>query len=180
MKKAEYISESPLSKFLFANKKAAWVWLAVRLYVGWAWLQAGLHKVGEAKWTGDMAGDAMKGFITGALTKTEGAHPDVQGWYAWFLENVMLPHTDIWGPIIAWGEVVIGIALILGLFTGIMAFLGSFLNVNFLLAGTVSTNPILFVLATGLVLGWRVAGYIGLDQIVLPYLGVPWKNTNSS
>ncbi len=40
-------------------------------------------------------------------------------------------------------------------------------------AGTVSTNPVLFILATWLVLAWRVAGYWGLDRWVLPALGVP-------
>ena len=47
------------------------------------------------------------------------------------------------------------------------------MNANYLLAGTVSTNPALFILATGLVLAWKVAGLIGLDSLVLPLLGVP-------
>ena len=55
------------------------------------------------------------------------------------------------------------------------AFFGTVLNLNFLLAGTVSTNPVLFALATLLVLAWKVAGYWGLDRFLLPRLGVPWK-----
>jgi thiosulfate dehydrogenase (quinone) large subunit len=47
------------------------------------------------------------------------------------------------------------------------------MNANYLLAGTVSSNPILFTLATWLVLAWRVAGYWGLDRWALPLLGVP-------
>ena len=43
----------------------------------------------------------------------------------------------------------------------------------FLLAGTVSSNPVMFILATWLVLSWRVAGYYGLDYFVLPLLGAP-------
>jgi thiosulfate dehydrogenase [quinone] large subunit len=46
------------------------------------------------------------------------------------------------------------------------------MNASYLLAGTLSTNPLLFILATWLVLGWRVAGYWGLDRWVLPKLGV--------
>ena len=53
-----------------------------------------------------------------------------------------------------------------GLFSGLM-------NANFLLAGTVSTNPIPFILATWVVLAWRVAGYWGLDRWALPLIGVP-------
>jgi len=48
------------------------------------------------------------------------------------------------------------------------------MNVNYLMAGTVSTNPLLFVLATWLVLAWRVAGWWGLDRWLLPRLGTPW------
>jgi thiosulfate dehydrogenase [quinone] large subunit len=47
------------------------------------------------------------------------------------------------------------------------------MNANYLLAGTVSTNPILFILATWLVLAWRVAGWWGLDRWALPLVGVP-------
>ena len=57
---------------------------------------------------------------------------------------------------------------------GIAGFFGGFMNVNYLLAGTVSTNPPLFVFATWLVLAWKTAGWIGLDRWVLPALGTPW------
>ncbi|MEZ4606565.1 MAG: hypothetical protein R2865_07130 [Deinococcales bacterium] len=70
----------------------------------------------------------------------------------------------------------VGIALIIGFLTGISAFLGGLMNASFLLAGTVSTNPIMFILATWLVLAWRVAGHWGLDYWVLPILGAPREN----
>jgi hypothetical protein len=71
-------------------------------------------------------------------------------------------------------EVLVGIALILGLLTGIAAFFGIVMNLNYLLAGAASTNPILGFLALFLILAWRVAGYYGLDRYVLPLLGTPW------
>lgn len=164
-----------MSRFLFSNTVSAWFWLAVRLYVGWAWLEAGWAKVQSPMWVGKTAGGALAGFVKGALGKTAGAHPDVQGWYADFLQNAVLPHASTWSHAVAYGEVVVGIALILGFLTGIAAFFGLFMNLNYLLAGTVSTNPILFTLAIGLVLAWKVAGYIGLDRYVLPLLGTPWQ-----
>jgi thiosulfate dehydrogenase [quinone] large subunit len=48
------------------------------------------------------------------------------------------------------------------------------MNMSFLLAGSASTNPVLFTLAIGLMLAWRVAGWYGLDRYLLPRLGVPW------
>ncbi len=85
------------------------------------------------------------------------------GHYTWFAKLVTA------------GEILIGIALILGIFTGIAAFFGSFMNINYLMAGAVSTNPILFVIATWLVLAWKVAGWWGLDRWILPALGTPWR-----
>ncbi len=169
------IEESPVSKFLFSNTKMAWFWLVVRIYVGWEWLYAGYEKVINPAWVGSGAGTAMGGFIKGALSKTTGAHPDVSGWYASFLQNAVLPHLSAWSYAIAFGELLVGIALILGVLTGIAAFFGLFMNLNYLLAGTVSTNPILFILGIGIVLAWKVAGYIGGDKFLLPILGVPWQ-----
>lgn len=174
---AKYISikEPPVAKYFFSNTKAAWLWLIVRIYVGWAWLMAGWGKVGSSEWTGNNAGSSVEGFARGALSKTTGEHPDVQAWYGWFLEQVVIPNSDVFSYMIAYGELLVGVALILGLFAGIAAFFGIFMNANFLLAGTVSSNPVLFILSIGLVLAWRVAGYIGLDRWVLPTLGTPWQ-----
>jgi thiosulfate dehydrogenase [quinone] large subunit len=86
-----------------------------------------------------------------------------------------MPNAEIFGHMIAWGEVLVGIALIIGAFTGIAAFFGLFMNLNFLLAGTVSINPVLFVLGIGVMLAWKVAGYYGIDRWLLPKLGTPWR-----
>jgi thiosulfate dehydrogenase (quinone) large subunit len=169
-----HIEEPPVARFLFGNTITAWFWLVVRVYVGWSWLHAGWEKLNSALWVGDQSGKALSGFLQGALSKTGGAHPDVQGWYAAFLQNVVLPHAPAWAHAVAWGEFLVGVALIIGALTGIAAFFGLFMNLNFLLAGTVSVNPILFVLSIGLVLAWRVAGYVGVDRYILPLLGTPW------
>ena len=75
------------------------------------------------------------------MSQTGGAHANVQGWYAWFLQNIVLPNASVWSFVVAVGETLVGIALILGIFTGIAAFFGSFMNMSYLLAGSVSTNP---------------------------------------
>ena len=49
------------------------------------------------------------------------------------------------------------------------------MNVNYLMAGTVSINPFLFVFATWLVLAWKTAGWLGLDHWIFPTLGTPWR-----
>ena len=169
------IEDSPIARSLFGDVRWAWLWLILRVYVGYEWLSAGWDKLHSAAWVGSSAGTALTGFVNSALTKTSGAHSDVQTWYAAFLQNIVLPNAALWSQLVAWGETLVGISLIVGLFTGIAAFFGSFMNVNYLMAGSVSTNPILFIIATWLVLAWKTAGWLGLDRWVLPLLGTPWS-----
>jgi thiosulfate dehydrogenase (quinone) large subunit len=169
------INDPPVARFLFGDVRLSWLWLAIRLYTGYEWLTAGYEKVINPAWVGAQAGTALTGFVNGALKQTTGAHPNVQAWYAAFLQNVVLPAAPVWSWIVAFGELLVGIALILGIFTGLAAFFGGFMNVNYLMAGTVSTNPFLFVFATWLVLAWKTAGWLGLDHWILPALGAFWR-----
>ncbi|OHA27233.1 MAG: DoxX family protein [Candidatus Taylorbacteria bacterium RIFCSPHIGHO2_02_FULL_46_13] len=173
--KQTYIAESPISKFLFFNSKSAWLWLVIRVYVGYEWFVAGYAKASDPAWVGASAGAPINGFLKGALAKTAGAHPDVQGWYAAFLQNFVVPHPHAWSLVVAYGELLVGVALIIGALTGIATFFGLFMNLNYLLAGTVSTNPILFTLSIGLILAWRISGYIGADYYLIPRFGTPWQ-----
>ncbi|MBP6912041.1 MAG: DoxX family membrane protein [Candidatus Pacebacteria bacterium] len=167
--------EAPIARYFFANTRIAVLWLIVRLYVGWQWFEAGWGKLHSPAWIGSESGQALNGFVSNALSKTSGPHPDVQGWYGHFLENIVLANPSLWAHVVTFAEITIGIALIVGIFTGIAAFFGLFMNFNFLLAGAVSVNPILAFLGVFLVLAWKIAGYIGLDRFVLPLLGTPWK-----
>lgn len=167
------IDDPPIAQLLFSDTRFSIIWLIIRVYTGYEWLMAGIEKLGSPAWTGGQAGTGLAGFVAGALKKTTGAHADVAGWYATFLQSTVLPHAAIWSWAVSLGETAVGIGLILGCLTGIAAFFGGLMNANYLLAGTVSTNPLLFIFATWLVLGWRVAGYIGIDHWLLPALGVP-------
>ncbi len=169
------IQDPPIARALFGSVRWAWIWLIIRLIVGYEWLSAGWSKLNNPAWVGANAGTAINGFMSNALTQTGGAHPNVQGWYGWFLQNLVASHTAFWSYLVSWGELLVGIALILGLFTGIAAFFGSFMNINYLLAGTVSINPLLFVAELGLLLAWKTAGWWGLDRWVLPAIGTPWR-----
>lgn len=170
-----HFNRSPVVKFLFENTKISVFWLVLRLYVGYEWVTAGWGKLMGDGWVGINSGKAIGGFVQGALAKTAGAHPDVFGWYGTFLEKVVLAYPSEWAHAITYGEIAVGVALILGAFTGIAAFFGLFMNLNFMLAGTAGINPILFVIQLFLVLAWRTAGYLGLDRYLLPKLGTWWQ-----
>jgi thiosulfate dehydrogenase (quinone) large subunit len=92
-------------------------WLFVRLVLGIEWLRAGIEKLGEPGWTASPQGGAVAGFLKGALAKTGGAHPEVQGWFTGLTEQALLPSSALLAHLVTYGEVLVGLALIAGLFT---------------------------------------------------------------
>ena len=169
------VTDPPFAVALFGDVRWAWIWLIVRLYVGYQWLVAGYDKVINPAWVGVKAGTALQGFLNNAISLTTGAHPAVQAWYASFVKFAILPYVRTWSYVVAFGEILVGLGLILGIFTGIAAFFGFFMNMNYMLAGSLSTNPILLFLSIFLILAWKTAGWWGLDRWVLVDLGTPWS-----
>jgi thiosulfate dehydrogenase [quinone] large subunit len=166
------------ARFLFSNRYAGWVWLPIRVFLGFAWLDAGLHKLTGTGWVD--GGSALLGYWKGAVAipdAASGAHAAITyGWYRDFLSLLINNNAQGWfGVLITFGEIAVGLALIFGVLTGIAAFFGALMNVSYLLAGSTSSNPVLFTLAIGVMLAWRVAGYYGLDRYLLPMLGTPWR-----
>jgi thiosulfate dehydrogenase [quinone] large subunit len=169
------IQDPPIAQFLFSNSRAAWIWLVLRLYVGWAWLEAGWHKFEDPAWM--ETGQALLGYWQRALGTLPNGKPVItydwyrdfiqflvdSGWYTWFAKVIVL------------GELAVGLGLIVGALVGIAAFFGALMNMSFMLAGATSTNPILFSSAILLMLAWKNAGYLGVDRFLLPMLGTPWK-----
>jgi thiosulfate dehydrogenase [quinone] large subunit len=170
------ISDPPLAHLLFSTTRFAWLFAIIRLYLGYQWLNASWHKLTGGGWVD--GGAALKGFWANAVKIPEtGKAPISYDWYRSFLQFMLDNEWYSWfAPLVAYGEFLVGVGLILGAFVGIAAFFGAFLNWNFLMAGTASTNGMLFALAILLILAWKVAGWYGLDRWLLPLLGTPWKN----
>lgn len=158
--------QTSLVQRLFTDRRVALLWLPIRVWLGLQWLEAGSHKITEAAWMD--GGVALKGFWTNAVSIPEGGRPPIAfDWYRSFLQTLLDAEAYTWfAKLIAVGEVMIGIALIVGALVGVAAFFGAFMNWNFMMAGSASTNPLLFVIAIALLLAWRVSGYIGLDYVL--------------
>lgn len=175
-KGAVLIQDPPIARFLFQSTKAAWLWLAVRLWLGYQWLEAGWHKFEDPAWM--QTGEAILGYWQRAVAIPEPpARPLITyGWFRDFLQLLIDSGSHPWfARLIAFGEILVGLGLIVGALVGIAAFCGTLMNMSFLLAGTTSTNPVLFGLGVLLVLAWKNAGYLGLDRWLLPALGTPWR-----
>jgi thiosulfate dehydrogenase [quinone] large subunit len=192
---ATQIPESPIARFLFADRRMAWLWLLLRLSLGAGWLGAGVSKVtgfafgvrpnGPSGWFMADDGAALKTFAAMAIAHG-GAQPvpgmpdwfvGAPSWYASFLQVVVMPNAEVFAYLVAFGEILVGLGLILGCFTVVAALFGLFLNVNFLLAGVVDPNLVMAGETLLVILAWRIAGYYGVDRWLLPWLGTPWTGS---
>jgi thiosulfate dehydrogenase (quinone) large subunit len=184
MKDTVTIGEPRIARFLFNSSAAAWLWLVARVWLGYQWLHAGWEKITgtESGWHLAFTHDSwlrtsagLKGFAGFALSNAGKPHAAVNyGWYAAFLRWIEHSGAGFMAPVIAIGEATIGLALILGIFTGVAAFAGGLLTVSFGLSGVAGVNPVFFVFEVLFILAWRNAGYYGLDRYILPALGTPW------
>ena len=170
------IQDPPIARFFFQSTITSVLWLAVRLYVGYDFVIAGWHKFTTPAWM-DGSGTGILGFWKNALGTTASGAPIITfDWYRSFLQYLVDTNSAGWfSYVIVFGELAVGIGLILGAFVGLAAAGGLLMNMAFLLAGTTSTNPVLVMLGFLLILAWKNAGYIGLDYFLLPTLGTPWK-----
>lgn len=168
-------SDPPFIRDLFNNTRWSWLWLILRLYLGYTWFSSGLGKVGNPAWM--QTGQALRGFWANAIQIPEtGRAPIAFDWYRSFIQGMLDSGAYTWfAPLVVVGELLIGVALILGAFVGIAAFAGAFMNWNFMMAGTASINPLMFVLTILLIMAWKTAGWLGLDRWLLPAIGTPWQ-----
>jgi thiosulfate dehydrogenase (quinone) large subunit len=161
-------------RFLRYGRQSAPLFLGIRLFLGWTWLQAGIDKVTDPAWV--QTGAAVQGSWQRAVAVPEAGRPPItypayrqfidfmldNGWYT------------VFGPMVAWGEVLVGLGLLVGALTGIAAFFGLLMNFAFLYAGTASSNPTLVIFGVIVLLGWRAAGWWGIDRFLMPLIGTPW------
>jgi len=169
------IEDPPFARFLFSDTRSAPLWLLVRIPLGLSWLSAGWGKLQNPAWV--ETGMALRGFWEAAVQVPEdGRAPIAYDWYRNFIQGMLDAEAYVWfAKLIALGETLIGIALIIGAFVGIAAFFGAFMNWNFIMAGSASTNGLLGLAAVLLILAWKVGGYWGADYFLLRWLGTPWQ-----
>ena len=132
--------------------------LAPRLFTGYFFLRYGLEKV-----TGDFGGETLRPRLVEWASETR------YGFYVPFLEHVAIPFADVIAFLVAWGEVIVGMALVIGLATRAAALLGLFLCLNFMLAtGTMplsNEEPIYFSVMLVTVYLTAAGRSLGLDIV---------------
>ena len=135
--------DSPIARFLLTDARLALLLLCAREYLGLAWLLDGISILREA------VPFAMAGQLSAAGTP---------------LPTSLIRLNPAIPLLLGTSEVVIGLFLVLGAFTGLTAFVSIVLSVNTVFPGPAVADPIAFGLTMLVILAWRTAGWYGLDR----------------
>ena len=142
----------------FRSPLAAPFWLGLRIYLGWVWLHFGLLKV-RGGWITSNPMEEILTLIARGITPTpwDGYRRIAQVLLDLDLDralSIAIPVT----------EIVLAAAFFAGVALVPAALIASALNVNLVLSGiaTLSLDGRVIALQLLIVLGWRVAGYLGL------------------
>lgn len=88
-----------------SQKTTRWLLAAVQAIIGWEWLMSGSNKL--------LSGSFPQG-LAETLTGMMKDNPD--SWYVAFLQHSILPHSVLYGYLIEWAEISIGVILLGGAF----------------------------------------------------------------
>ena len=166
----------------FVNKYASPIWLALRLYIAWIWVQMSIAKF-EAGWlSSDPVGQMFQVIAKGTLPVPL---PFYRGVAQALLDAGVSPLLSHSMPFL---ELAVAVSLISGVLVPVAAVGAILLNVNIILSGMGSpafdgpiiASEILFVLS------YRVVGTIGFEKLALRILKAalsvarPGKRTQSA
>lgn len=104
------------------SRWCSWVLTAVRVAMGGFFLQEAEHQIASGYIGGDGLSEKLRKGIDTAIPP-----------YDWLIEHVFLNVDDPLTLLVIAGEVAVGAALVLGLFTRFTAVVAIFMNINFLL-----------------------------------------------
>ena len=173
------IQEWRIARFLRFGRGAAPLYLGLRVFLGYEWITAGMHKLQDPGWVS--TGTSLQAYWQRAVAvPAQGSAPITYPAYRAFIQFMLDNQWFIWfAKVVATGELLIGLGILLGGLIGFAAFFALLMNFSFLFAGSTSSNPLLILLEVFLLFGWRVAGWWGIDYFLLPRIGTPWSRTKA-
>ena len=138
-------------------------WTAVRVWLGIMWIQAGVAKVWGAENPGFLHNNGVA--VAGYAAHGTAAYT----WWGTFLHSFVVPNAGWIAVLVAVGELAIGIALCLGLFTRIAAVSSLALLFTYVMSGTASVCAFYALFAIVILIMWRTSSWIGVDGLVAGY-----------
>jgi uncharacterized membrane protein YphA (DoxX/SURF4 family) len=146
----------------FTNRFASVLWLALRLCLGWIWLQFSLDKFQSGWLSSDPIGAIMQQIAKGTL-------PVPLAFYREVARTLLgLGVTPLISHVMPFLELAVALAFLSGVLV-VPAAIGSILlNVNILLSGigVLKLDGRFVVTEVLFILAWRVVGMIGVQQLL--------------
>ena len=145
------------------SRTLAVVWLAMRVWLGIMWMQAGWAKIWGAENSAFLHhnGAGVAGFAThGSSAYT---------WWHSILTGAVVPNSGAIGIIVAFGELIIGVALVAGFFTRIAALASLGLLFTYVMSGTASVCAFYALFAIVILMTWQTSSWIGVDGVIAAY-----------
>ena len=141
----------------------------LRLFLGITFVYAGIQKLTDSQFFSPGAA----GYIGRQITSFAAGSP-----IRALLLNLALPHAALFGSLVAWGELAIGIGTLLGLLLRPAAFFGALLSMLFFLSASWRVHPyfygsdivFLFAWLTVLLAGPVAGGWFALDTRLAAWL----------
>ena len=94
-RKGEAVQNPKVITQVLNHPLAAWLWLPIRVWLGWQWLEAGWHKFTSPAWM--QTGAGLKGFLAGATKLGANGQPVLHyAWYADFLKLLISSGAYVW------------------------------------------------------------------------------------
>src|SRR6202167_1423258 len=145
------------------SKVMAVVWLAMRVWLGIMWIQAGWAKLfgAENPFFLHNNGAGVAGFAAHGVP--------AYTWWGSFLHSFVVPNAGWIAVLVAVAEFAIGVALVTGLFTRVAALGSLALLFTYVMSGTASVCAFYALFAIVILVMWRTSSWIGADGIIAGY-----------
>jgi thiosulfate dehydrogenase [quinone] large subunit len=150
-------------EFLMQSKVMAIGWTAMRVWLGIMWIQTGVSKLWGAENPAFLHnnGAGVAGFAAHGVP--------AYSWWGSFLHGFVVPNSGWIGILVAVAEFVIGVALVLGLFTRVAALGSLALLFTYVMSGTASVCAFYAFFAVVIFATWRTSTWLGVDGIISGY-----------
>ncbi len=129
--------------------------LPLRLFLGLGWLRTFAEKATEPGWRD---GSELAAFLSSQVERGEIVFP----LYRELVVELFLPNATLLGWLVMVGELLVGVAILLGLLTSLALLVATFMNLNFILAGEPTPSAFYVVIQVALLVG-GVGAVLGLD-----------------
>jgi thiosulfate dehydrogenase [quinone] large subunit len=156
-------SNPRLWEWLKASKIMSVGWLAMRVWLGAMWIEAGYEKLWGNESAGFMHNNGAG--VAGFATHGKAAY----SWWGSFLHSFVVPNSGWIGVLVAVAEFAIGLGLVAGCFTRIAALASLGLLFTYVMSGTASVCAFYALFAIVVLTMWRTASWIGVDGLVASY-----------